>query len=67
MKSDAFKAGLYTPPGGIAPAIPLKQILRIAELLKGVPPQFPPDFTSGTVTFRRNRPVLPPMERKPIF
>jgi hypothetical protein len=39
----------------------------IRQLHYGDNLQLPPDFTSGTVTFRRNRPALPPLERKPIF
>lgn len=67
MLSDAAKAGFYQPPRDKSPAVPKIQILMIEDLLSGRGPKLPPDFTTGTTVFKRNRPVLPALEHKPIF
>jgi site-specific DNA-methyltransferase (adenine-specific) len=67
METDAAKAGFYVPPCDKSLRIPRLQILHVEKLLEGVPPQFPPDFTSGGGTFRRNRPVFRPVERNSLL
>jgi site-specific DNA-methyltransferase (adenine-specific) len=61
MKAEAASAGLYAHPDGAsasAASVPRIQILTVEDLLKGIRPQLPPDFTQGGGTFKRNRAVF---------
>jgi site-specific DNA-methyltransferase (adenine-specific) len=70
IKLEAADAGLYMPAANNNPAgsaqVPRIQVLRIEDLLKGHGPSLPPDFTTGTITFKRNRPTTSP-KPKPIL
>ncbi|MDR1039952.1 MAG: restriction endonuclease, partial [Deltaproteobacteria bacterium] len=59
MASEAADAGHYASPGTsrAADPIPRIQILTVEDLLKGIRPKLPPDFTRGGGTFKRNRTV----------
>ncbi|MDR1039506.1 MAG: restriction endonuclease [Deltaproteobacteria bacterium] len=59
MAAEAAGAGHYVPPEASRSTdpIPRIQILTVEDLLKGIRPNLPPDFTQGGGTFKKNRTV----------
>ncbi|MDR1314004.1 MAG: restriction endonuclease [Deltaproteobacteria bacterium] len=66
MLAEAAAAGLYMPPGNRSLPVPKIQILLVEDLLNGIGPKLPQDFAGGTITFKRNRPSIAPVDRNPL-
>lgn len=70
MTTEAADAGYYVMPANssdMTEPVPKIQILTVENLLKGLGPKLPLDYSGGRGTFKRNPTVHHPMEQKPIF